>query len=146
MHVPEQFFPFNWSPGYTLDWSFGLSREVPLSIEFETGAGEAQIDLRELLVSELRLKSGASASTIDLPSSAGFTRVSVEAGAASVVIRVPMGVAARIRSQGGLSTTEVDTSRFPQTGANTYQSPDYDAAANKAEIDAQMGVGSVKIN
>jgi len=146
MHVPEQYFPFNWSPGYTLDWSFGLAREVPLSLEFETGAGEAQIDLSELRVSELRLKSGASSSTIDLPSSAGFTRVSVEAGAASVHIRVPSGVSARIRSQGGLASTEVDTSRFPSTGANTYQSPDYDTAANKVDIEAQMGVGAVKIN
>ncbi len=146
MQVPEQYFPFNWAPGYTLDWSFGLSREVPLNLDFETGAGEAQIDLRELRVGELRLKSGASSSTIDLPANAGLTHVSVEAGAASVRIHVPSGVAARIRSQGGLASIQIDTTRFPPTGINTYQSPDYDTAANKADIEAQMGVGSVEIN
>jgi len=145
MSPPEQIFPFAWSPGTSLDWSFGLTRDIPLSLDFETGASESRLNLRELQLTELRLKTGASATTIDLPANAGYTRVSVESGAASVNINVPEGVAARIQTKGGLSTIQVDSQRFPQTGG-VYQSADYETAANKVEMDIQMGVGSVNIN
>jgi hypothetical protein len=145
MSPPEQTFPFAWSPGTTLDWSFGLTRDIPLSLDYETGASESRLNLRELRMTELRLKTGASSTTIDLPANAGYTRVSVESGAASVNINVPEGVAARIQTRGGLSTIQVDTQRFPQTG-NVYQSVDYETAANKVEMDIQMGVGSVSIS
>jgi len=145
MNPPEQIFPFAWSPGTSLDWSFGLTRDIPLSLDFETGASESRLNLRELRLTELRLKTGASATTIDLPANAGYTRVSVESGAASVNINVPEGVAARIQTKGGLSTIQVDSQRFPQTGG-VYQSADYETAANKVEMDIQMGVGSVNIN
>ena len=73
-----------------------------------------------------------------------MTNVRVESGAASVSIRVPEGVAARIQTKGGLSTIQVDTRRFPQAG-DVYQSADYETATNKVDIDVQMGVGSVNI-
>jgi hypothetical protein len=145
MSPPEQIFPFAWSPGTTLDWTFGLTRDIPLSLDYETGASESRLNLRELRLTELRLKTGASSTSIDLPANAGYTRVSVESGAASVNINVPEGVAARIQTKGGLSTIQVDSQRFPQTGG-VYQSADYETAANKVEMDIQMGVGSVTIS
>jgi len=145
LRVPENIFPFDWTPGNTLDWTLSLSRDIPIELEFETGAGEAKFDLTDLMVSEVRLKSGASSTTIDLPASAGHTRVFVEAGAAAVNLNVPQGVAARIRSQSGLASIEVDANRFPSAGTNLYQSNDFDTAVNKIEMDIQMGVGSVKI-
>jgi len=145
MSPSEQAFPFTWSPGTTLDWSFGLTRDIPLSLDYETGASESRLNLGELRLTELRLKTGASSTTIDLPANAGYTRVSVESGAASVNINVPEGVAARIQTKGGLSTIQVDSQRFPQTGG-VYQSADYETAANKVEMDIQMGVGSVTIS
>ena len=144
MRPPENFFPFDWSPGTTLDWSFGLSADIPLSLDFETGASESRLNLRDLRLTELRLKTGASSTTIDLPANAGQTRAIIESGAASVNIAIPEGVAARIRTQGGLSTFQVDTNRFAQVGG-VYQSLDYDTAANKVDMDIQMGVGSVNI-
>jgi hypothetical protein len=145
MNPPENIFPFTWSPGTTLDWSFGLSRDIPLALDYETGASETRLNLGELRLTELRLKTGASSTSIDLPANAGHTRVFVESGAASVNITVPEGVAARIQTRGGLSSIQVDTQRFPQVGG-VYQSMDYETSANKVEMDIQIGVGSVNIN
>jgi len=145
MNSPVQFIPFSWYPGYSLDWKIALSRDIPLSLELETGASETRLDLDDLRISELRLKTGASSTNVNLPANAGFTRVMVESGAASVDIRIPSGVAARIRSRGGLSSLSLDRSRFPRTG-EIYQSADYDTASNKVDIDIQMGVGSVTIH
>jgi hypothetical protein len=144
MSPPQQVVPFDWLPGSTLNWSFGLSRDILLSLDCETGASESRLDLRDLRLTELRLKTGASSTSIDLPANAGYTRLFVESGAASINITVPEGVAARIQTKGGLSSIQVDTQRFPQMGS-VYQSVDYETAANKVDMDIQMGVGSVSI-
>ena len=144
MKMSGSFFPFDWSPGQSLDWVFNLSRDIPLILELETGASENRLDLTDLRVSELSLKSGASSTNLTLPANAGRTRVNIEAGAASVKISVPGGVAARIRSKSGLSSINVNQQRFGKSG-DLYQSPDYDSAANQADIEVQMGVGSVEV-
>lgn len=137
-------FPFAWMPGETLDWSFRLNREIPMALEFETGANETRLDLSDLLISELCLKSGASSTEVTLPAQAGHTRVEVSSGAASLRVTIPMGVAARIQTQGGLSSIRVDTIRFPQAGG-VYQSPDYDTATNRIDLKIETGVGSIEV-
>jgi hypothetical protein len=144
LSLPGRIFPFVWFPGESLDWSLRVNREIPLALKFETGAGETQMDLSDLLVSELALSTGASSSSLTLPGNAGSTTVKIESGAASLDIRVPAGVAAKIRSSGGISSISVDRQRFPKAG-DVYLSPDFDFAPNKVEINVQMGVGSVSI-
>lgn len=150
MRVPRRSSPFlsgpwHWGPGSTLDWSFALSDRVPLALELETGANDAHLDLTELRVTDLRLKTGASSTQVRLSAQAGHTRVSVESGAASLRLEVPGGVAARIRTTGALSSTDIDTTRFPRS-AGGYESPDYAVAENKVDIDVEAAVGSVDIS
>ena len=90
------------------------------------------------------VKTGASDTRIVLPASVAECDVRVEAGAAQVSIEVPTGVAARIRSQMGLGSTNVDEGRFPRT-ADGWASPDYEGATHRAEIHIQGGVGSVRV-
>jgi hypothetical protein len=139
-----QFFPFMWMPGSPLDWNVSLNREIPLELRLETGACETRLDLTDLKVTDLRVESGASSTEVTLPANAGSTRARFQTGAASVRIRIPQGVAAHIRVGGALSSTKVDESRFPRMG-DTYQSPDYGTAANRADIEIEMGVGSVEV-
>jgi hypothetical protein len=132
-----------WVPGM-LDWDFALNASVPLSLALETGASESRLSLEGLMIRELHLKTGASSTTIELPSAAGFTRMSVESGAAAVKIRVPQGVAASIQVKSALAGIHVDRTRFPQSGG-VYRSPDYDGAANRVEILVETGVGAIDI-
>jgi hypothetical protein len=138
------FFPFSWGTGYGHDWLVRLNTDVRLAVDLRTGANDARLDLSELQVTDLRLQTGASSTEVTLPTRAGYTRVEVESGAASVTLKVPANVAARIQASGGLSEIKVDQSRFPKVG-NGYQSSEYDTAMNKADIRVETGVGSVKI-
>jgi hypothetical protein len=138
------FFPFSWGAGYGHDWMVRLNPDVRLAVDLHTGANDARLDLSNLQVTDLRLQTGASSTDVNLPIQAGYTRVEVESGAASVTLRVPEEVAARIKASGGLSEISVDQNRFPRTG-NGYQSADYDTAANKVDILIETGVGSVKV-
>ncbi len=134
--------PWDWQG--TLDWTCRLNGQVPLELDLEVGANEARLDLTELRVTELRLKTGASSTEVALPAAAGYTRVKLEAGAAALKLRVPAGVAARIRAEGALASVDVDSLRFPRAGG-VYQSADYDTAANKVEIEVNAAVGSVSV-
>ena len=138
-------FPmFGGGPGRSLDWTFSLARDLPLSLEFETGANEARINLSELLVTDLSLNSGASSTDITMPANAGVTAARIRTGAASVNVHIPEGVAARIQARGGLASISVDSARFPRSGGG-YESPDYGTAANKIDLDIETGVGSVEV-
>jgi hypothetical protein len=127
------------------DWRLGLSAEVPLRLSLGVGAAQTEADLSALQVTDLRIRSGAADTTVTLPAAAGATRVSAEGGAASLRIRVPEGVAARIRSSMALGSVDVDTRRFPRDPFGGWGSPDFASAANRVEIDIRGGVGSVRV-
>ena len=102
------------------------------------------LDLAELRVRSVKLQSGASDTRMRLPRAAGTTVVRASAGAASLTIEVPAGVAARIRTSMALGSSRIDETRFPRSAAG-YESADYGTAANRADIDLSGGVGSITV-
>ena len=125
-------------------WRLGLNGEVPLELRVESGAARVSLDLTELLVRRVELKTGASETELTLPRAAGASTARVEAGAASVDVRVPPDVAARIRSRMALGSTSVDEGRFPRRG-DVYESEGYEQAPNRVEIEIAGGMGSVHV-
>jgi hypothetical protein len=144
LSVLNRSFSFGWWPEYQADWKLSLAQGIPLALNFDTGAADMRIDLSQLIVHQIRFNSGASSTRMTLPANAGQTTAEFKAGAASLDLRIPPGVAARIHTSGGLSDITVDKNRFLRSG-NIYQSSDYDFAVNKLDIKIEMGVGSVNI-
>ena len=140
---PMVLAPWNWG-GEGYGWTFGLNTDIPMTLAIETGASEARLDLSEVRVTDLRLQAGASSANVVLPASAGHARVRIAAGAASVSLRVPQEVAAKVRCRGALASVDVDEDRFPRVGGG-YQSPGYDVAENKIDIEVEAGVGSFRV-
>ncbi len=135
--------PDFWMPD-GLNWDIRLNKDVPLSLDIDSGASAAVIDLSDLKVSDVDIDTGASSTELTLPANAGATSVKIDSGAASVKVRVPEGVAAKIRIKSGLAGINV-ASRFPKVDNGLYQSTDYATAANRADIAIETGVGSVDI-
>lgn len=125
-------------------WNFQLTKEVPVNIKIETGASSLDMDLSDVQARQIELETGASSSNIIMPAS-GVSTLELEAGAASINITIPSGVAGRIRLKEGLTSLYVDKTRFPQLDSRLYQSPDFDTAANRAEINVEAGLGSISI-
>jgi len=142
--------PSEWFVGITphsyegYSWNVGLNRDLPVILDFKTGASESDLDLTDLRVTELDLETGASSTRITMPAHAGMTRARIKSGAASISLRLPEGVAGRIRAKGGLASINVDSGRFPFNGS-VYETPGFDSAANRAEIGFETGVGSLDI-
>jgi hypothetical protein len=125
-------------------WRFQLTGEVPSTLIVEAGASSLDINLEDLPVTRLELKTGASSSNVTMPAR-GVSLLEVEAGVASVNVRVPAATAARIRVKEGVSTINVDTNRFPRLDAGLYQSPGFDSAPDRTEIDVESGLGSISV-
>jgi hypothetical protein len=142
MRTASHFGPFI---GEGFDWDLKLTRDIPLSLTINSGASEARIDLSELHVPYLKLETGASSTALTLPARGGHTLAEINAGMASVEIRVPEGVAARIRIKEGLSSRNINSARFPRLEGNVYQSPDYGQAANRVDLDIETGIGLITI-
>ena len=126
------------------EWKLGLNDQVEWHLEIETGASDLRMDLSNLRVVDLNIDTGASNTEITLPANAGHTHVDVDGGAASIVLSIPEGVAARIQIDSGLAAISVDKNRFPRVG-EYYKSSDYETAVNKMDINADFGAGSLSI-
>ncbi len=147
LSAPNVFFPWDWvgfSSPQGLTWDVRINPNIPLSLDFRTGASESIIDLSSLKVTDFRLDTGASTSTITFPSSAGITNARIHTGAAALKVYIPQGVAAQIEIKSGMAGINVNQQRFPKVGS-VYESPDYPSAANRVQVQIETGVGSVDI-
>jgi hypothetical protein len=136
------FFPFIGPEGGI--WRFRLTQEIPLDLTVEAGASQIDIDLKDLTVPHIVLKTGASNTNVTMPSR-GASILDVEAGAASINVRVPENLPARIRAEQGVSSVNVDTNRFPRSTSGFYQSPNFDTSADRVEVNVKAGLGSISV-
>ncbi len=127
-----------------VEWVVSLSRGVELSLDVDGGAADITLDLRDLRVADLDVNAGAAGVEITMPANAGHVNAVIEAGAASIDIIIPVGVAARISSTSGLSSVDIDASRFPKSDG-VHESPDYGTNENRVDIDLRVGVSSVEV-
>jgi hypothetical protein len=130
-------------PGVPLDWDLSLNADVALDLDLDSGANEADINLRDLRVTNLNLDSGASETKLTLPAR-GRLRADLDIGAASMDITIPDGVAARIKIDHGVSDVKVDA-RFPRVGG-VYKSTDFESAANAVDLNIDAGAAQIRIH
>ncbi|RJP48184.1 MAG: hypothetical protein C4557_13325 [Anaerolineaceae bacterium] len=135
-------FPFFGSRA-RLDWDVALNADVPTSLHLSLGANKSVIDLQDMSITNLKFETGASETELKLPSRGRF-HADLDLGAASLTLVIPEGLSARIRASLGAADLKIDESRFPRNGAY-YQSPDFDTAANTADITIDAGAASIKI-
>lgn len=127
-----------------LTWDINFNPDIPLKLDLRTGASENILDLSGLKVTDFRLDTGASSTNITFPANAGQTYARIHTGAAGLKIRIPDGVAAHIEVKSGMAGININPTRFPHS-ASGYESPDYAASTNRADIHIETGVGSVDI-
>jgi hypothetical protein len=128
------------------EWKLALNAEIPLSLDIQTGAGDAHIDLSALCVCDLLVQAGSGAVAVIFPSQVRQTGAVIKSGVAAVSLRIPEGIAARVRVMGGLTSALVDTHRFPRTGSGVYQSPNYETAASRVDLRIETGLGVVTVH
>jgi hypothetical protein len=140
------FLPFGDGHAEAATFNLNLAPGVPItSLNIQTGATDARLDLSNLLVNTLDMSIGAATTFVRFPEAAGLTTAHISGGASTITLEIPPGVAAQIQHHGGLSTLNVDQSRFPQVNDSTFRSPGYDTAQNKVDLNIETGVTTITV-
>jgi hypothetical protein len=120
-------------------WNIKLSPNIVYAITLDSGAAAQKIDMRNIEVETLDIKTGASSSELlfgDYP-----TKVTINAGASSINMKFPAKASIVVHANGGLSSFEMHG--FRKEG-NYYYSPDYDANSKSITVDIETGMSSVE--
>ncbi|MBI1792754.1 MAG: hypothetical protein HYR70_01005 [Chloroflexi bacterium] len=125
-------------------WQYRLNPDLPTAIKIESGASRLDIDLTDLRVTLFSFNGGASRLNLTLPARMENVLVDIEAGAASIDLQVPQGVAMRFRTK-SVGSLNIDESRWPRREDGIYQSSDYDSAKYRAEVTIDGGATSITV-
>jgi hypothetical protein len=124
-----------------------LNASIPWHIEVRDSTSRLTADLREVRLGSLKLAGGASRIEIMLPRPLGTVPVRILGGASNVTIHRPESVAARVHASGGATNLTFDEKHFGAIGGEVnLQSPDYDDAANRYDIEVTGGANNLAID
>lgn len=131
-------FPL-FGPQSQLDWDVSFNASIPTALDFNLGANKSVIDLHDMTITDIKLKTGASDTVLTLPAH-GRLKMDCDIGAASLTVIVPEGVSIRAKGSIGAGDFHVNKSRFPNN-----ESPDFATAENAVDIWVKGGAVSVNI-
>jgi DUF4097 and DUF4098 domain-containing protein YvlB len=150
------------------DWQIHLNPDMQADITAHSGGGNVELNLAGMTLTRVMADSGGGNLDMVLPNNmanlsvtakTGGGNVTVQlgsdikesnilnatSGAGNVEVRIPTGIAAHIYATSGWGKEIVDA-RFANIDKHTYQSADFDQAADKVEITVQSGAGNVIVS
>ena len=125
-------------------WTYMLNQGIPTTLSIHAGASHLEVDLSELQVTHFSFDGGASSLSLTLPARVQNALVELKAGATSMQLKVPEGLAVRFRTK-SVGSLRVDEGRFPQREPGLYQSADYESATHRADISVDGGATSIQL-
>ena len=121
-----------------------LANDLPVSVTVNAGAGELDLDLHDLKVTDVRLNIGASSTSLILPHPTGDVGIRVEGGASSLIVEIPADVEARVTISGGLVSSSTTNPRAARSG-NTIETAGYATAKDRVTVSVTGGASSVEV-
>jgi hypothetical protein len=147
------FLPNFWNADETIpSWRLGLAPGVPVSLDIDGGVGEMTLDLRNMVITDARLKVGVGTMIIQLPEPEASYEVRIDGGVGETNITLPDGVAVRINAQAGVGSLNIQglerigaESDSPVGDEGVWQSAGYDNADIRIDINYDGDVGSLNV-
>jgi len=112
-------------------------------LDLNVGAAEVNFDLSGFKTRNLKIQGGASDIDIKIGAALPLTDMKLEAGAASITIRIPEGAGCEIISNTFMSSK--DFKGFTKVANQKYQTPNFATSTNKIMINLQAGVARVDV-
>jgi hypothetical protein len=113
-----------------------LAGMMPWRIEIDGGVSRMTADLLDVRLGGFRVAGGASQVDLTLARPVGIVPVWIGGGASRVTIRLPRGIAARLRVGGGAVNLIFDGQRVCAIGGEIcWQSPDGERATDRYDIE-----------
>jgi hypothetical protein len=147
------------------EWLIRLNPLVAYDVTALTGGGNIKIDLRGLTITRLEAVTGGgnmevmlpdNGSNLDIQAKTGAGKVTVtvgsgvtgsnvinaSSGAGEVTVLLPRGIQGRVKVTQGNAVVDPG---FNKIDATTFETPDYQNAADKVDITVGSGLGKVNV-
>ncbi len=130
-----------------------LASDVPTSLTINVGAGEFDVDLSDVRITDARVNVGASSMRFVVPKPSGDVAIRMNGGASNIVLVVPDGVDARIVTTGGLLSLRSDNTRLGSGGGtggcvacgSSVETSGYGAAHDRVTVTISAGASSIVV-
>ena len=135
------------------DIQIRIASDVPTSLVVNVGAGDFDVDLSDVRVTDARVNVGASSMRFVLPKPSGNVDIRLNGGASNISVVVPDGVEARISTTGGLLSVRSDNPRLGSgntdrgvfAGGTTLETSGYGAARDRVTLTISAGASSIVV-
>lgn len=136
-HEPWVFSQVSHAPG----WIVHLNPQPTYAMDLDLGASNIDLDLSALKVARLNLSFGASSARITFGAQGFDTTGDINAGAASVKVRVPRSVGVRVKLSSALAGSNLRSLGFERPGG-WWVSPGYAEKASHLDLTVNAGLSS----
>ena len=125
------------------EWQLKLNRDLPTEIEIVFGAGEAELDLKDLNLTHLRVKGGVGKMSLDLSGSLSHSlEASIETGIGDTLIHLPSSIGVRVESYVGFGNIQA---RGLKQDGPIYTNSLYGQTKENLDLIIEGGIGKIKL-
>ncbi len=112
-------------------------------MRLDVGATKLNCDLQAFRVNRLQVNAGAASIHLTLGDRQPETSVDIDAGASSIVLRVPSSAGCEVHLDAPMSSKKLPG--FTREGEGRYVTENFESAAQKVHIGVDAGVSRIKI-
>jgi len=126
------------------DWSLHFSKDVPLELKIDMGAGQGNLHLRDVPLTRLDLNMGAGQVDVDLTGDrkADLT-ADIEGGVGQANIRLPKNVGVIVHASGGIGSVESHGLKHED---DTYTNDAYGKTPATIRLKVEGGIGQIVLS
>lgn len=120
-----------------------LNENPAWDFDFDIGAAEITLDLRDYRIDTAVFNAGASSIEITLGDKSPRTHMTFNAGASSIKVTIPKSSGIEVRSESFLVSKEFDG--LEKKGEGLYQSPAFSLSKNRVFLHVKTAVSKIEI-
>jgi hypothetical protein len=125
------------------DWILHFSKDIPLDLKVEMGAGQGNLHLREVPLTRLDLHMGAGQMEVDLTGDRKTDLTAdIEGGVGQADIRLPKNVGVIAHASGGIGSIDV---RGLKRDGDSYTNDAYGKSSATIRLKVQGGIGQITL-
>jgi hypothetical protein len=128
----------------TENYDLKLNSAIPWDITIDSGASTSKLDLREIDVQTLDIDTGATTTEIILGDRSRHTAISIDMGAATLILRLPEDAGIYLKANHGLSSMDLPDALIKYKD-NQYQTDNYATAQHKVDLELSSGAADITI-
>lgn len=121
-----------------------LNEKPSWNLDFDIGAAEILMDLRDYKIDTTNINAGASSIEIKIGSKNPLTVMTFNAGASSITVDIPKESGCQIKSESFMISKEFEG--FTKKGDGIYQTENFAKGKNKIYLTVKTAISKIEIN